>query len=66
MYLLVLLCFLAQEKLSKHSVRVRDGKGAGTLFSAAATALAVAANTSFCLKANHAALLLGCLRWVRL
>ena len=63
--LLVLLCFPTQKKkLSKYSVRVRDGKDAGALCSASVTALAVATTAGLCLQASPTALLPCFLRWV--
>ena len=66
MFLQVLLCLLAKEQLCQGGIRIVDGKGAGALCTAPVTALAVAADKSFCLQASLTALLPGRVRRVEL
>ena len=66
MFFQVLLRLLAKEQLCQGGIRIVDGKGAGALCTASVTALAVAADTSFCLQASLTALLPGRLRRVEL
>ena len=57
---------MAKEQLCQGGIRIVDGKCAGALRTATVTALAAAADRSFCLHASLTALLPGRVRRVEL